>query len=178
MENPHPDELGEVTDAKLSWLKAKMSYEDYRNRTSELDAELNSEEFAIRMTKQTVLRKAMDTKLRQLEAEENREKQNDETRTKKKNGTTVEAKDDIVMKAERNSLYQALPSEMVTLIEILQEEVSIEEVGEMDAIVGRLQRREIEDEDAWRALGKLVDDWRTAGKLAKGMKKKFRSPQE
>ena len=42
-----------------------------------MDAELSREDFAIRITRQTDLRKTMDTKLKQLEAGGNKEKQDD-----------------------------------------------------------------------------------------------------
>ena len=65
----------EVTNTELSWLKAKMNFENYRNRTSKLEADLSREDFATRITNQAELRKIMDTKLRQLEYEKVRRKQ-------------------------------------------------------------------------------------------------------
>ena len=66
----------EVTNTELSWLKAKMNFENYKSRTSELDADISSEDFAIRIANQTELRRIMDTKLRQLEGERFKGKQN------------------------------------------------------------------------------------------------------
>ena len=58
-----------VNNTETSWLKVKMNFENYRNRTNELDADISDEDFAIRVTNQAELRKIMDTKLRQLEYE-------------------------------------------------------------------------------------------------------------